>query len=153
MVDQKPENKTETEGGIFQERRHCTGANSKASSSQTIPALSGKDSNALMATSKSILSLALTQQYLTTLTTSTPTSIVRSRRLYRSASPTVLRKLFKQQSNMKAAGPDNDSTFTLKQCVNELAPVFCDIFDASQSQIVPVCFKAATIIPVRRSQN
>ena len=48
-------------------------------------------------------------------------------------------KLFKQQCSRKAAGPDND----------ELTHVFMDLFSASLHQhTVPLCFKAATIIPV-----
>ena len=60
-----------------------------------------------------------------------------------------VRKLLKQQSSRKAAGPDNVSTLTLKYCANELATVFTDLFNASLSlHTVPVCFKAASIIPV-----
>ena len=60
-----------------------------------------------------------------------------------------VRKLLKQQSSRKAAGPDNVSTSTLKYCANELATVFTDLFNASLNlHIVPVCFKAASIIPV-----
>ena len=60
-----------------------------------------------------------------------------------------VRKLLKQQSSRKAAGPDNVSTATLKYCANELATVFTDLFNASLNlHIVPVCFKAASIIPV-----
>jgi hypothetical protein len=61
-----------------------------------------------------------------------------------------VRKLLKQQSSRKAAGPDNVSTSTLKYCANELATVLIlQTFNASLNlHIVPVCFKAASIIPV-----
>ncbi|KAK2173784.1 hypothetical protein NP493_848g00006 [Ridgeia piscesae] len=53
-----------------------------------------------------------------------------------------VRKLFKQQSSRKAAGPDNVSISTLKYCANELATVFTYLFNASLNlHIVPVCFK------------
>ena len=61
-----------------------------------------------------------------------------------------VRKLSKQHSSRKAAGPDNVSTSTLKHCANELAPVFTDIFNASlnvHTVLCAHCFKAATIIP------
>ena len=35
-----------------------------------------------------------------------------------------VRKLLKQQSSRKVAGPDNVSTSTLKYCANDLATVF-----------------------------
>ena len=60
-----------------------------------------------------------------------------------------VRKLLREQSSRKAAGPDNVSTSTLKYCANELATVFTDLFNASLNlHTVPVCFKAASIIPV-----
>ena len=146
----------------YGERKPTTGANSKASSFQTIPALFRKDSSALLATSKNIQSLALNQQHLTTLTTFTPASTARIGPLHVSLlDPAVplpppftvqeheVRKLLKQQSSRKAAGPDNVSTSTLKYCADELATVFTDLFNASLNlHIVPVCFKAASIIPV-----
>ncbi|KAM9823318.1 uncharacterized protein ACBT44_008128 [Syngnathus typhle] len=49
----------------------------------------------------------------------------------------------------KAAGPDNISGRALKDCAGELTDVFTDIFNTSLHQaIVPLCFKAATIVPV-----
>ena len=60
-----------------------------------------------------------------------------------------VRKLFKQQSSRKAAGPDNVFTSTLKHCIDKLAPVFMDLFSASLHQhTVSLCFKAAMIIHV-----
>ena len=90
-------------------------------------------------------------------------SITQPTQEYRAACPTLLchsllpsrtvqemSKLFKQQSIRKAAGPDNVSSFTLKNCANELDPVFTDLFNASLHQnTAPVCVKAATIIPLQ----
>ena len=60
-------------------------------------------------------------------------------------------KLFEQQSIRKAGGPDNVSSITLKNCTNELDPVFTDLFNASLHQnTAPVCVKAATIIPLQK---
>ena len=61
-----------------------------------------------------------------------------------------VRKLFKQQrKQLEAAGFDNVSISTLNYCANELTPVFTDLFnDFLNLHIVPVCFKAATTIPV-----
>ena len=60
-----------------------------------------------------------------------------------------MRKLFKQYSSRKTPAPDNVSTSTLKHCADELAPVFTDVFNASLNlHPLPVCFKAATIIPL-----
>ena len=65
-----------------------------------------------------------------------------------------MRKLLKQQSSRKAAGSDNVSTSTLKYCANELATVFTYLFNASLNlHIVPVCFKAASIIPVPKKSK
>ena len=56
---------------------------------------------------------------------------------------------FRKQKCRKAAGPDGVLTATLKNCADQLAPVFTDIFNDSLSkQSVPNCFKSATIIPV-----
>ena len=80
--------------------------------------------------------------------------------MYRAACPNLLchsllpsrtvqemSKLFKQYSIRKAAGPDNVSSFTLKNCANELDPVFTYLFNASLHQN---CVKAATIIPLQK---
>ena len=118
--------------------------------------------SALLATSNSLLPLALTPQHRTT---STLTSIVRIRRLYRSACPTMLSQSLlpslckssrweSYSSNSAAARPDKVSTSTLKHYANELSPVFKDLFNASLHQhSIPVCFKAATIIPVPKTSN
>ena len=50
---------------------------------------------------------------------------------------------------MVATGPDNVSTYTLKHCANELAPILTNLFNASLHQhTVHAYFKAAIIIPV-----
>ena len=62
--------------------------------------------------------------------------------MYRAASPTLLchsllpsrtvqemSNLFKQQTIRKAAGPDNVSSSTLKNCAIELYPVFTHLFE------------------------
>ena len=55
------------------------------------------------------------------------------------------------QSIRKAAGPDNVSSSTLKNCANEVAPVFTNLFNASLHQnTVHVCVKAATIILLQK---
>ena len=55
-----------------------------------------------------------------------------------------MKKLFKQQSSTKAAGTDKVSTSTLKDCANELAPVFTDLLNACLRQ------HTASIIPVSK---
>ena len=53
------------------------------------------------------------------------------------------------QNSRKAAGPDNVSPLTLRQCAEQLAPVFTDIFNTSLLLgKVPKCFKTSTIIPI-----
>ncbi len=49
----------------------------------------------------------------------------------------------------KAPGPDNIPGRVLRECADQLACVFTDIFNTSLDQAkVPSCFKSATIIPV-----
>jgi hypothetical protein len=60
-----------------------------------------------------------------------------------------VRKLLRRQNVKKASGPDGVSSSVLKQCADQLAPVFTDIFNDSLSQCkVPSCFKSAIIVPV-----
>ena len=60
-----------------------------------------------------------------------------------------MRKLFKRLSTRKASGPDNISSYTFKNCADQLAPVFADIYNSSLQQcIVPACFKTSVIIPI-----
>jgi len=63
--------------------------------------------------------------------------------------PWEVKNLFIELNIRKAAGPDNVSPSTLKFCVEELAPIVCEIYNHSLSQCkVPACFKPSTIIPV-----
>ncbi|KAK3540665.1 hypothetical protein QTP70_034523 [Hemibagrus guttatus] len=49
----------------------------------------------------------------------------------------------------KAAGPDNIPGRVLRECAEQLADGFTDVFNMSQSSaIVPTCLKTTTIIPV-----
>ena len=58
-------------------------------------------------------------------------------------------RLCKRQNPRKAAGPDSVSPATLKQCADQLSPVFTYIFNTSlETCHVPACLKASTIIPV-----
>jgi hypothetical protein len=58
-------------------------------------------------------------------------------------------KIFKRVNPRKASGPDGIPSRVLRACADQLAGVFTDIFNQSQSQAaVPTCFKRATIIPV-----
>ena len=58
-------------------------------------------------------------------------------------------RLFKRQNPRKAAGPDAVSPATLKNCADQLSPVFTYIFNTSlETCHVPACLKASTIIPV-----
>ena len=54
----------------------------------------------------------------------------------------------------KASGPDNIPGRILRDCVEELADVFTDIFNTSLCQaVVPTCLKATTIIPVPKKSS
>ena len=60
-----------------------------------------------------------------------------------------VRTLFKRLSTRKASGPDNISSYTFKNCADQLAPVFADFYNSSLQQcIVPTCFKTSVIIPI-----
>jgi len=51
--------------------------------------------------------------------------------------------------DIRVIWPDNISAATLKNCAEQLAPVFCEIFNQSPRLCkVPTCFKMSTIIPV-----
>ncbi|KAK3562698.1 hypothetical protein QTP86_005317 [Hemibagrus guttatus] len=51
----------------------------------------------------------------------------------------------------KAAGPDNIPGRVLRECAEQLADVFTDIFNISlSSTVVPTCLKTTTIIPVSK---
>ncbi|XP_059808685.1 uncharacterized protein LOC132382480 [Hypanus sabinus] len=54
----------------------------------------------------------------------------------------------------KAAGPDNIPGRVLGGCADQLADVLSDIFNISlHSAVVPMCFKAATIIPILKKSS
>ena len=54
----------------------------------------------------------------------------------------------------KATGPDGIPGRVLRDCADQLAPVFTDIFNQSLSQAtVPTCFKTSTIIPVPKNNT
>ena len=65
------------------------------------------------------------------------------------AQPWEVKNLFTNLNIRKAAGPDNISASTLKFCAEQLAPIFCEIYNHSLNQCkVPTCFKSSTIISV-----
>ncbi|KAK3540897.1 hypothetical protein QTP86_003964 [Hemibagrus guttatus] len=58
-------------------------------------------------------------------------------------------RLFKRLNTRKATGPDSVSPSLLKNCANQLSPVFTDIFNTSlETCHVPACFKISAIVPV-----
>ena len=93
--------------------------------------------------------------FVTGMETSMHASIVRIRRLCRSAWPTLRLPSPRRSTTWesRAAGRQlvlaNMPPSRWKQCADELAPIFTNLFNASPHQhTVSVCFKAATIIPV-----
>ncbi|MCI4376387.1 hypothetical protein PGIGA_G00187890 [Pangasianodon gigas] len=65
-----------------------------------------------------------------------------------------VRKTLHRVNPQKAAGPDNIPGRVLRGCTDQLADVFTDIFNTSQSStIVPTCFKATTIVPVPKKSS
>ena len=59
-------------------------------------------------------------------------------------------KTFKQVNNHKAAGPNGLPGRVLRACADQLASVFTDIFNLSES-VIPTCFKQITILPVPKN--
>ncbi|KAI5612709.1 hypothetical protein C0J50_4441 [Silurus asotus] len=60
-----------------------------------------------------------------------------------------VRKTLCRVNPRKSAGPDNIPGRVLRECAEQLADVFTDIFNISlSSTTVPTCLKATTIIPV-----
>ncbi len=54
----------------------------------------------------------------------------------------------------KAAGPDGVTGRVLRDCADQLADVFTDIFNQSLSQcLIPACLKSSTIIPLPKKTN
>ncbi|KAK3555576.1 hypothetical protein QTP86_022017 [Hemibagrus guttatus] len=53
----------------------------------------------------------------------------------------------------KSAGPDNIPGRVLRECAEQLADVFTDLFNISlTSAVVPTCLKTTTIVPVPKKQ-
>ncbi|KAK3512518.1 hypothetical protein QTP70_015651 [Hemibagrus guttatus] len=60
-----------------------------------------------------------------------------------------MRKAFRRTDTMKAAGPDGISGRVLRDCTDQLAPVFTEIFNLSWEQsVTPTCLKQTIIVPV-----
>ncbi|KAK3537916.1 hypothetical protein QTP70_024569, partial [Hemibagrus guttatus] len=60
-----------------------------------------------------------------------------------------VRKTLCRINPQKAAGPDNIPGRVLKECAEQLADVFTDIYNISlSSAIVPMCLKTTTLIPM-----
>ncbi len=58
-------------------------------------------------------------------------------------------QVFRRNKRRKAPGPDGVTPACLKTCVDQLAPIFTQIFNRSLELCeVPSCFKRSTIIPV-----
>ncbi|KAK3516544.1 hypothetical protein QTP70_021739 [Hemibagrus guttatus] len=54
----------------------------------------------------------------------------------------------------KSAGPDNIPGRELRECADQLADVFTDIFNISlTSAVVPTCLKTMTIVPVPKKST
>ncbi|KAK2899380.1 hypothetical protein Q8A73_012509 [Channa argus] len=54
----------------------------------------------------------------------------------------------------KSAGPDNIPGRVLRECAEQLADVFTDIFNISlSSNVVPTCLKTTTIVPVPKKST
>ena len=61
-------------------------------------------------------------------------------------------KTFIRVNPCKVAGPDGIPSRVLRACADQLAGVFTDIFNQSQSA-VPTCFKRAAIVQVPKKAN
>ncbi|KAK3508324.1 hypothetical protein QTP70_021483 [Hemibagrus guttatus] len=62
-----------------------------------------------------------------------------------------VRKTIRRVNPWKATGPDNIPGRVLRECAEQLADVFNDIFNISlSSAIVPMCLKTTSIIPVSK---
>ncbi|KAK3535226.1 hypothetical protein QTP70_004775 [Hemibagrus guttatus] len=60
-----------------------------------------------------------------------------------------MRKTLCRVNPWKAAGPDNIPGRVLRECEEQLADVFSDIFNISlSSAVIPTCLKTTTIIPM-----
>ncbi|KAK2899377.1 hypothetical protein Q8A73_012506 [Channa argus] len=60
-----------------------------------------------------------------------------------------VRKTLRRVNPRKSAGPDNIPGRVLRECAEQLADVFTDIFNISlSSNVVPTCLKTTTIVPM-----
>ncbi|KAK3521381.1 hypothetical protein QTP70_004129 [Hemibagrus guttatus] len=60
-----------------------------------------------------------------------------------------VRRAFRRANTRKAAGPDGISGRVPRACVDQLVPVFTEIFNLSLTQsVIPTCFKESIIVPV-----
>ncbi|KAK2882760.1 hypothetical protein Q8A73_021693 [Channa argus] len=65
-----------------------------------------------------------------------------------------VRKTLCRVNPRKSAGPDNIPGRVLRECAEQLADVFTDIFNISlSSNVVPTCLKATTIVPVPKKST
>ncbi|KAI5102820.1 gastrula zinc finger protein XlCGF28.1-like [Silurus meridionalis] len=65
-----------------------------------------------------------------------------------------VRKTLCRVNPRKAAGPDNIPGRVLRECAEQLADVFTDIFNISlSSNVVPTCLKTTTIVPVPKKST
>ncbi|KAK3573214.1 hypothetical protein QTP86_015131, partial [Hemibagrus guttatus] len=65
-----------------------------------------------------------------------------------------VRKTLCRVSPRKSAGPDNIPGRVLRECTEQLADVFTDIFNISlSSAVIPTCLKTTTIIPVPKKSQ
>ncbi|KAF7697681.1 hypothetical protein HF521_004191 [Silurus meridionalis] len=65
-----------------------------------------------------------------------------------------VRKTLCRVNPRKSAGPDNIPGRVLRECAEQLAGVFTDIFNISlSSNFVPTCFKTTTIVPVPKKST
>ncbi|KAI5085875.1 hypothetical protein C0J45_23573, partial [Silurus meridionalis] len=65
-----------------------------------------------------------------------------------------LRKILCRVNLRKSAGPDNIPGRVFRECAQQLADVFTDIFNISLiSTIVPTCLKTMTIVPVPKKST
>lgn len=67
---------------------------------------------------------------------------------------TGVHRLYKKQKVRKAPGLDGVSPSSLRNCADQLVPVFTKIFNKSLEQcVIPACFKHFTIIPILPKTN
>ena len=59
-------------------------------------------------------------------------------------------KTFKQVNIHKATGPDGLPGRVLRACAGQLASVFTDVFNLSES-VIPTCFKQTNVVPVPKN--